>query len=435
MLAGVVVSWATIGYAAAQPDTTVVNPPPVTVTATPAPITVTYPAPPPPVTTTATVTAPPPPPVTTTVTAPPVTSTVTVTPPTTPPPAPCGGPINITAGGTYSGCYQSTNAGTPAVTISTTAPVTLSKARIIAKGNGVVGNANYNLAGIQLTVVDSTFEQTDPGAVVEHRAVRLFLPGSFTFLNNKLTNTDGVWLAGIDGNPSAMSKLVVNNNLAINIGRYPHPTGSTGCCVQFLQLSSINLTNGGQVWWNQTQNTAGQSEVEDNISFYHSGGIDSTHRVDIAYNLIDGGYSRSLAVTNYTGGGINLGDGGGGSGFGGSGHNTAHDNTLVSLTNYGISVNGPDNYANNNLLVNDGVEQKSEFGQAIVAWPEVSPGGIHSTNARVNWKGRVGDLNGQYPCYVATYCQWTTVATTEQQARDAWQASRAAAGVVVGPRP
>ena len=70
----------------------------------------------------------------------PTTTNPTTTPATTTaPPQACGGPITITTGGTYSGCYRSTSTSTPAVTISTTQPVTLSRARIIAKGNGVFG--------------------------------------------------------------------------------------------------------------------------------------------------------------------------------------------------------------------------------------------------------------------------------------------------------
>ena len=402
----------------APPFTMTVDPPDVTLTVQPSAVTV---EPPPPVTTTVTE-----PPVTTTVTQPPVTTTVTVTPTTTTaPPPPCGGPIVITTGGTYSGCYQSNDVNVPAVSVSTTQPVTLSKARIIAKGTGVSGWYDNSGSGARLTVRDSVFEQINPGGLFQHRAVRLFLPASFVFENNKLTDTDGVWLAGNDGHPVAMGQLIVNNNVAVNIGRYPHPT-DTGCCVQFLQLSSV-LTTGGQVWWNHVTNTPGKSSVEDNISFYQSGGTDSMHRIDVAYNLIDGAYP----VTNesgFTGGGINLGDGAGG------GHNTAHDNTVVSVTNYGIAVQGTDNYATNNVLINDGAEQKSDFGQAVVAWPSVTPSGLHATGTQYNWHRSTTDT-AQYPCYVSSYCSGTQVSTTEQQARDGWEARRAGANVVVGPRP
>lgn len=414
----------TTPIAVAQPDTTVVNPPPVPIPTevTPPPLTITLPPPPPPVTSTETVTAPAPPPVTSTV-------TVTAPPPTTttPPPQVCEGPINITTGGTYTGCYKSDVAGTPAVRISTTQPVTLSRARIIAKGAGVWA---YDTKGAQLTIRDSVFEQQDPGAVVEHRAVRVNEPKSFVFEYNKLTDTDGVLVHGLRTVP--IDRVIVRFNQSTNIGRYPRPTAG-GCCVQFLGLDNV-VTPDGQVHWNWSRNTAGQSGVEDNIGFYISGGTDAAHRIDVGWNLIDGAYSRNLSITDFTGGGINLGDGGGGSGVGGAGNNFAHENIVISTTNYGISVNGPNNYANNNLLVNDGAEQQSEFGQAIVAWPEVSPPGVHATASRHNWKRSTTDPN-QYPCYVATYCQGAAVSTTEQQARDFWESQRVLANVTIGPRP
>jgi hypothetical protein len=314
---------------------------------------------------------------------------------------------------------------TPAVTISTTQPVTLSRAHIIAKGYGVWA---YDTKGTRLTITDSVFDQTDPGAVVNHQAVRVNQPASFVFEHNRLTDTDGVVVHGLTTQP--INPLTVRYNLAINIGRYPHPT-DRGCCVQFLGLDNV-VTATGLVQWNHTQNAWGKSGVEDNMGFYISGGTDSTHKLDVGWNLIDGAYPRT-ANANFTGGGINLGDGGGGSGFGGGGHTFAHDNTVVSTTNYGISVNSNDNYATNNLLVNDGAEQVSSFGQAIVAWPEVSPSGLHATGTKYNWHRSTTD-RAQYPCYQSPYCSGTEVTTTEQQARDAWEAARVAAGVIIGPR-
>lgn len=442
-----------IAISSADPDTTVVQPPPITVSTdvTPPLLTVTLPPPPPPITTTVTeppvtITAPPPPPVTTTVTAPPVTTTVTappstttvtVTPPpttttttttttptttTTEPPPPCGAPITITTGGTYSGCYQSNSTSTPAVTISTTAPVTLSKAHIIAKGNGLQG-----VNGTRLTITDSVFDQTDPGAVVKHRAVELNQPASFIFTNNRLTDTDGIWIGGGSPNP-----FTVDANLATNIGRYPHPI-SPNCCVQFLQLDHV-VTSVGHVYWNHTRNVYGQSGIEDNISMYASGGTDSTHRFDIGWNLIDGAYPRATNCqdscgADYRGGGIMLGDGSGG------GHNMAHDNTVVSTTNYGIEVALDDNYATNNLLINDAVEQSSNFGQAITGYGGFTPPGAHATGTKYNWRRSTTDP-GQASCYPTNTCTGgTQVSTTEQQARDMWDVSRAAASVIVGPRP
>ena len=144
----------------------------------------------------------------------------------------------------------------------------------------------YDTKGTRLTIVDSVFDQTNPGAVVNHRAVVVNQPASFVFEHNRLTDTDGVLIHGLTS--LRVNPLRVSYNLAVNIGRYPHPTADN-CCVQFLQLDHV-VTPAGQVEWNHTRNLPGQSGVEDNIDLYVSGGTDSTHRFDVGHNLIDGAY-------------------------------------------------------------------------------------------------------------------------------------------------
>jgi hypothetical protein len=124
-----------------------------------------------------------------------------------------GGPITITVGGTYSGCYQSTVTGTPAVTLATAAAVTLDHATVIAKGFGL----QDTVTGTRLTVRNSTFTQTNPGAVVGHRAVELDAPASFVFEHNSLTDTDGIYLQN-----STWSAPDFRFNLTTNVG----PTAS-----------------------------------------------------------------------------------------------------------------------------------------------------------------------------------------------------------------
>ena len=102
-----------------------------------------------------------------------------------------------------------------------------------------------------------------------------------------------------------------------------------------------------------------------------SSGTDSTHRFEVANNLIDGAYPRTnnLLVTPVVASTLAI--------FLANSFllvtNSAHDNTVVSTTNYAVivasGVTTADNYTTNNLLVNDGVEQTSSFGQAVQAWP------------------------------------------------------------------
>jgi hypothetical protein len=352
-------------------------------------------------------------------TAPPATSPPTSAPATTP--GSCA-PITVRAGGSYSGCYASTSTGTPAVTLATSQPVTLDHARVVAKGFGI----QDTVTGTRLRVVDTTFEQTDPGAVVAHRAIELQQPASFVAEHNRFTDGDGIWIGG-----GSVDPLTVRSNLAVDIGRYPHPTGSN-CCVQFLQLDGVTSAN-GEIAWNHTQNTSGRSGVEDNINLFRSGGSDSAHRIEIHGNLIDGAYPLRPSSTNFTGGGILASDG-----TGSFGHTVAHDNTVVSTTNYGVAAaGGTDVHLDDNLLVNDTLGSDgpthyySQFGQAVSVHDSTASG---ATGNRTNW--RRDSSATQFLCWIDTMCSGTQqVSTTEQQARDAWAASLPAAAKPIGPRP
>jgi hypothetical protein len=363
-------------------------------------------------------------------TAPPTTAPPSTTPPSTAPPsttpatttpASCA-PITITTGGTYSGCYASTSTGTPAVTLATSQPVTLDHARVIAKGFGV----QDTVTGTRLRVVDTTFEQVNPGAVVAHRAIELQQPASFVAEHDRFSDGDGIWIGGGNVNP-----LTVRYNQATNIGRYPHPT-SSNCCVQFLQLDSVT-TPAGEIAWNHTQNASGRSGVEDNINLFRSGGSDSAHKVDIHHNLIDGAYPSSPSNTTFTGGGI-LGSDGTGS----FGHTNVHHNTVVSTTNYGIGAGGgTDVHLFNNLMVNDtlGSDGSTHYYSAFALAISIHDlTASDATSNRYNWRR---DPNAsQSPCWIGTFCSGNTqVSTIEQQARDAWAASVPASVQPIGPTP
>lgn len=349
--------------------------------------------------------------------------------PPPPPPPPVGAPINITTSGTYSGIYQSTDATVPAVTISTTAPVILSRAHIIHKGIGVRALGSRS----KITILDSVFDQLDPGPAPvanRHRAVNTSDTDIFVFEHNILTNGDGV-LIGSGGPANPATQVHVNYNMSTNIGHYPHPSAD-GPAVQFIALENVSCPD-VQIQWNHSFNQPGQSGVDDNILLIYSGGTDSSHRVDISHNLVDGAYPVTPDA-NYVGGGINQGDDSA-SPTRLSVWSSAHDNVVVSTTNYAIAVNSANNYADNNLLVNDAIEQSTNNGVAISAYMNVTPAGSHATGNRINWVQSAGS-SSQAVCYTSDHAAGTIiVSTTEQQARDEWEASRVAAGVIVGPRP
>lgn len=329
----------------------------------------------------------------------------------------CGAPITVTSAATLTGCYRSTDPAVPAVKISTTEAVVLDHARVEHTGKGV----EDTVTGSRVTTKDTTYQQLPLSTVVNHRAIELEGVASFTAEYNKLVDGDGMWIGG-----PTTGAVAVRFNEASNIGRYPHPTTSN-CCVQFVQFDHV-VSDSIEVGWNKITNQPGQSDAEDVINFYYSGGTDSAHRSNVHHNLVDGAYSKGLNDPQFTGGGINIADAG-------AAHNLAHDNVIVSTTNYGVSAHQDDNYANDNLLINDGAEQASDFGQAVVAFQNVTPAGSHTTGNQYNWHRSINDTN-QWPCYQEAFCSGgTQVGLSEDQGRTQWDATRANAGVIVGPRP
>jgi hypothetical protein len=195
-----------------------------------------------------------------------------------------GTPVTVTTATTLTGCYRSTDPAVPAVKISTTAPVTLDHARVEHTGKGI----EDTLTGSQVTTKDTVYQQLPLTQIVNHRAIELEGVASFTAEHNRLVDGDGMWIGG----PTS-GTVAVRFNEATNIGRYLHPMDSN-CCVQFVQFDHV-VSDSIEVGWNKITNTPGQSDAEDVISFYFSGGTDSAHRSNVHHNLVDGAYSRGLS--------------------------------------------------------------------------------------------------------------------------------------------
>jgi hypothetical protein len=75
--------------------------------------------------------------------------------------------------------------------------------------------------------------------------------------------------------------------------------------------------------------------VEDNISIFESGGSAGSH-LEIHDNFIDGGYPADPTDSDYSGGGIMLGDGD--ASIEPDGYVDADNNQVLNTTNYGIAI-------------------------------------------------------------------------------------------------
>jgi hypothetical protein len=347
-------------------------------------------------------------------------------------PARCGPPITISSGGTYAGCYESTDPDVPAVTITTTAAVTLSWATIRHKGRGISSVVRSNA-----TVQDSTFTALNPGSPEQQEAIYLYTPASATIDNNRFTDGHAIL---INGDNLSTSPLQIRRNDFIDVGRYDQPV----CCLGAIHTDKV-LAPGGSISWNRVTQTNGQSLTEDTIGIYLSNGA-SGNPLTVDHNLINGGYPLTAGTGSYFGAGINLGDQGGSWQVGDS-------NTVVNAANNGISVNSGENIIHtNSTVVSDGRAGINDAGPTVSTTfgngfassntgPGPAPSNITITNNASGfrrWNGTAFEAADYYipEADVATGNSSISPvnAAAEQAAVDAWGAARVAAGVTVGPR-
>ena len=204
-------------------------------------------------------------------------------------------PVTISTGGTYRGWWRSTSVGTPAVLVNTTQPVTIVNSKISHAGVGV----SAGTAGVQLTVTDSVFERSNPGAVTsgsQGRAILATGAASLIVENNRFIRGNGTWI-GTSGTVTGRYRY----NRSEDVGYW----GLNDCCIQMFQADgSGGMTLPGfEIAWNHSTNLHGQSQIEDNINLYQVSGA-SGNVIDVHHNLIDGAYAPSADGDGYTGGGI-----------------------------------------------------------------------------------------------------------------------------------
>lgn len=353
----------------------------------------------------------------------------------------CTGPVTITQGGKYSGCWASTNPATPAVTIATTQPVWIDHALIIHAGFGIFAQATV---GTNLTVTHSRLLATDPGTPTNQYAIYLLEPGTLLFDHNELTNGHGLL---VNGDNLLTLQLKVRFNDYRNIGRW----GATELvgAVHFDKILA-SLT-GAEIAWNRVRNQYGRSVCEDVIGIVASNGA-SGRPIDIHHNLIDGSYPPSGDGAGFTGGGVDLGD------VAGS-WQLAHHNTILRITNNGLMIPaGTDLEHHSNQVVtsgiaDDGTRVSSTFGNGLNLWDNPGYVGIparvtmhDNTGDHRRWTGSAWERSWQNTpaCDPSSGCgnntnlgltltddaAWRT--QIETYLAD-WEAARALAGVTVGP--
>jgi len=372
------------------------------------------------------------------------------------------GPITITSGGTYSGNWKSTSPTTPAVTISTTSPVTITNSNIQSAGDLIASGVD----GINLTVTNTSGYGLNPNTIGYTCGcfVRATNFASMVITNNYAEQVWGIYLLTGSG-----TVTITNNNILNIMGEYSDGsggwkngntqyTGSNGSTADFQLAHAVfinqctNLT-GCTVGWNQIINQPGQSRCEDVINIYESSGTPSSP-ILVHDNYIQGAYNWDPTNSQggnwgYSGSGINLGDG---DQYTGSDYVHGNNNIVVSTSNGGIFIEaGSNNQMNGNTVVFSGIlstgqsiyQNPSNGNVGLIFWNEHSESGsIYGNNTGSN--NTVGYMHGSSTNNVWIYNDDGTVTGTtnlsapvtyaEETAQwTAWQNKLIANGQTVGP--
>ncbi len=360
------------------------------------------------------------------------------------------GPITITAGGTYSGNWQSLDSNVAAVTVATSEPVIIQNSVIQSRGELIQGKAKVNL-----TVRNTTGYGLN--SMVSGRETGRFVTTDYGFTNlvvenNYMEQTAGMWVYGYSGNYTTANTVRVVGNKAKNIdGRLSNGAGGylTGednqQFVQFLQFDKIRNVPGMEVAWNEVVNEPWNSRVEDNINLYASGGSPASPML-IHDNFIWGAYPSDPTAYGFSGGGIILGDAA--TGALAAGYVNVYNNQIVGTTNYGLSIvcgNDQKIYNNRVLAANvlpDGRQIKAQnvgisMGSSAL-WGSACDNYINNqaTNNQAGWQRS----NGRNDWWTPSANVWsgntsiagTITVATEQAEYVSWQSKTATAGQVIG---
>jgi len=371
------------------------------------------------------------------------------------------GPLTITQGGTYSGNWKSTDPGTPAVMVATTAPVVIQNSHVTGP-NDLIDDPLY---GNNLTVKNVIGLGVNPNVIGQ--ANGLFVdaqnPALLDVENCYFESvTFGVYIRGFGGNRDGTQTVTILNNRGRNIigaesdGNNGYLPGETNWqWAHAIQLSNMPSVPGIQMAWNEIINYPYQSLVNENINMYDAGGTSSSPAL-FHDNYIQGAYALN-PVESYNGGGYVTDGSGYDTVASASAYNSVYNNQIVGTVNMAIEFStGHDNVAYNNTAIASGLLSNGtkipaqNVGLAIDdVYGNIPNGSMYNNDMYGNTVG--------WMCW-ATQCAWDGYRNDEYfpdnnsdyytnqsisanpitlQAEDSeyatWLAKLAANGVVVGP--
>ncbi len=249
-------------------------------------------------------------------------------------------PLVITKGGTYSGNWQSLDASVPAVDVQTTELVKIVNSNVRSLGTAIRAfkqDGQLEIENVRGVAVYPGTARATKGTFADVAAFK-----SVRIENNEITDfATGIRLLNFGADVTRTGQIAsIRFNRFHNMdGRMSDGQGSfllehkaNGQAIGLNTILEANV----EIAWNEIINLPFQSQTEDVISTYESGGTPATP-IKIHDNYVQGDYAADpTAKVDFSGAGINLGDAPSKSAV--VGYTDAYDNQVVSFENAGMGV-------------------------------------------------------------------------------------------------
>ena len=292
------------------------------------------------------------------------------------------GPITITQGGTYTGNYRSTDSGTPAVTIATSAPVTLQGCVLVGPGDLIQANGTPG----DITVLNSQAFGTTPTQDNRYRGRFIAATNARNIRaeNNYLEHTTGFTIYQFSGDGSANQTVRILRNKVLDIDGRTRNGGTV--IANFVGLNTVRSVAGIEIAWNQVINEPNLSSVEDNINLYNSGGT-AQSPARVHNNYVQGAYPFPATATYFSGTGMTTDGNAVNSASETAAFVNAYNNQFISTCNAGMNIAaGHDiSYYNNRIvtsaLLPDGTALRAVYAATAVFNGNQAPASIFYNNS------------------------------------------------------
>jgi hypothetical protein len=210
------------------------------------------------------------------------------------------GPITISKGGTYSGLNVSSTNSTPAITITTNSPVTITNSTIT--NSGADGIMDWQ-SGVSITITNCNFIGVNPNVagMLEDCAIDLGYgtegdgPSNLVVTHNTFTSCGHVVVSVSGAAPGA--NINISNNWFTNLQGCPSNGNGGWETAQWTNYDARThaIQIGGapgincQIEWNLVQNQPFISSEDDEFNIYDSSGT-SANWIQCSNNFLDGMY-------------------------------------------------------------------------------------------------------------------------------------------------